>query len=121
MSNIDVTADNNSFHVKWDPVTSQCAKYVSYTVQYKLIKRDQCSEVMNNPFQTLSSVDASICITNLEYYSTYTIQVTAGLNGAVITSTMASENGTTQENGKFVYLIFILYRLDLPLIATDGF
>ena len=102
ITNMNVIADKNTLLVQWDPVTSPCD--ISYIILFKLMNRDQCYEVMDCPFQTLSLTDTSTRITNLEYHSTYTIQVTARQNGEVVTSTMASEKGTTKETGKFAFL-----------------
>ena len=100
VSNMNVMADNNTLLVQWDPVTGPPPNNLSYIVRYKLINRDQCQDVTDYPFQTLSSTDASIRITNLEYFSTYTIQVIARQNGDAVTRTMASGKGKTKETGK---------------------
>ena len=100
VTNIQATANETALLVQWDSDSSPCKQSdIDYVVEYQLINLDQCSQVMDNDmyFNTLTQ---STILSNLEYHSNYTIQVTARRNGVEIQSTVATTNATTQQGGK---------------------
>ena len=103
-SNIYVTADFNTLLVHWDPSVSQCD--IAYIVEYKLVNLDQCSDVMSYSFHRLATAttNASTSISNLEYYSIYTIKVTVIQNGVELPNTGSQHaTGITAQAGNFMY------------------
>ncbi|XP_072041267.1 receptor-type tyrosine-protein phosphatase mu-like [Amphiura filiformis] len=77
VSNLRVSVTENSFFVEWDSAPDPCHA-IEYKVEYRLTNRDQCLELTNEPTEQLSYTSASqATISDLEYYSTYDISVTA--------------------------------------------
>ena len=98
VTNVQATAKNNTIRVQWNSDASPCRESgINYVVRYTLI--NQCSQVMDNQLH-LNTLSKSAMLSNLEYHSTYTVQVTARRNGGEIPSTKATATATTQEAGK---------------------
>ena len=104
ITNVQTTANNNIILVQWDSDPSPCKQSdIDYIVEYQLINLDQCSQATEDLFQPTVSTSASSNISNLDYHSTYTMQVTARRNGVEIPSTTVTARATTQEAGKNCY------------------
>ena len=103
VTNVQATVKSNAtIFVQWDSDPSPCKQSdIDYVVEYQLIYLDQCSQEMDNDMQ-LSTSSKYKLLSNLDYHSTYIIQVTAIRNGIEIPSTVATINATTQQAGKTI-------------------
>ena len=106
---MNVIADMNTLHVRWDPVISPCD--IDYIVEYRLVVLEACPEkTANNVFHRNISIDKSYSIQNLGYFSTYLVQVMARQNGVEMKSTTAFGTATTPDRGVcFMYVLLLHY------------
>ncbi|XP_072042769.1 uncharacterized protein [Amphiura filiformis] len=100
VSNLQVAATENSVSIQWDSAPDPCHA-VEYKVEYELTNRDQCLELTNEPTQLLSYTSASqATISDLEYYSTYTISVTARHSRLITEGTASTATIITEQTGE---------------------
>ena len=117
--NVQTTAKDNIIYVQWNSDPSPCKQSdIDYVVTYTLIS--QCSQVVGSQSQLTTSSKSAI-LSNLEYHSNYTIQVTARRNDIEIPSTAAATNATTQQGGKNITIRLVLNTTLIKRTSTFYF
>ncbi|XP_038074894.1 receptor-type tyrosine-protein phosphatase F-like [Patiria miniata] len=90
VTSLRIDGSGSSGRINWNPASSSCA-VIDYSLQFRLINRDQCDYRSNENFATVATTAGtsyllSVAVSSRHFYSTYNIRVRARNSAGLGTS-----------------------------------